>query len=96
MKGTDLTTADVSRLRILFDRTIALALKMGWFTHEGLALQLKAKPASVERMIRYARQPEFGGYTVAKRRFVGGSWLYRVLAPGSPIPADGIPAGKHK
>jgi len=93
--GSDLTPADGVRLASLFDRTVNLALGYGWFTHEKLAKLLDAKPASVERMIRYAREDEFGNYVVAKRRVLNGDGLfeYIILAPCSLIPAGAVKAG---
>ncbi len=96
-RGSDLERGDAPRLAGLFERTVRLALSHGWATHEELAREIGAKPASVERMLRYAREPAFGGYVVAKRRVpaADGLWEYRVLPPGSEIPPDALPAGRR-
>jgi len=54
----------------------------GWWTMAELSEYVDGPPASVERQVRYMRKPEFGGYVVEKRHVAGGTFQYRVLAPG--------------
>ena len=53
----------------------------GWFTHDALATFLRLREGTVERLVRYLRDPQHGGYTVEKRHVSGGLHEYRVRKP---------------
>lgn len=61
-------------------RATALAWPGGWFTMPDLAQYVKEPAASVERQVRFLRNPRFGSYVVEKRHKGGGTFEYRVLA----------------
>lgn len=80
-KGTDyLPKRDHSRLLSQHTKVkmAALGWPGEWFTMAALAGAVGEPPASVERQIRYLRDPKHGGYQVDKRHAGGGLFEYRV------------------
>lgn len=78
---------DQKRLTLQHERLRDLMLAVGgWWTLEGLAAETGYPQASISAQLRHLRKPQFGGYTVERRRGeneYSGLWLYRVLPPST-------------
>ena len=69
---------DGTRLTTQLERVEIIMFSVGWITLAELAQRTGGSQAGVSARLRDLRKPEFGGYTVVRRRAGGGLFEYRI------------------
>lgn len=70
---------DQGRLSTQFDRVKGLMLDGKWRRLGEIRDEIGGSEAGVSARLRDLRKPRFGGFTVERRRLVGGIYEYRLL-----------------
>lgn len=79
--GPDVTPADAERLTSQLERVRKFMADGEWRRLNQISAAVRGSEAGVSARLRDLRKARFGGYTVERKRLVGGLWVYRILPP---------------